>query len=94
MNVDGYEMSYRMYEEAARIKLTAAKKQYAGACLVVQIDRQAGRPAPDLQLLVDAYEHGTLAFAQEEPFWKEIAKSYLHDAPALFAVTSTWLVAR
>lgn len=94
VNVDGYAMAYPMYEEAARIKLTAAKKRHAGVCLVVHVDRQPGRPAPDLQLLADTYQHATLTFAQEEPFWKEIQRSYLHDAPALFAVTSTWLVAR
>jgi uncharacterized protein len=94
VNVDGYAMAYPMYEESARLKLATGHKVHAGRCLIVQIDRQPGRPAPDLQQLASTYADATLTFAQEEPFWKEIQKSYLRAAPNLFAVTTEWLASR
>ena len=94
VNVDGYAMAYPMYEQAASIRLAAAKKRHMGPCLIVQIERQAGRPAPDLEQLAATYERATLTLALEEPFWKEIQKSYLRHAPSLFAVTTAWLELR
>jgi exosortase A-associated hydrolase 2 len=94
VNVDGYEMGFPLYSEAAAIKLAAGRKRHPGPCLIVQVDRQPGRPSAELQQLAAAYDRGTLAAAQEEPFWKEIATSYLRGAPNLFAVTSDWLAAR
>lgn len=94
VNVDGYAMAYPLYEQCARVKIAATPKQHAGRCLIVQIERQAGRQAPDLTQLAATYQQATLDLALEEPFWKEIQKSYLRDAPNLFAVTSAWLQAR
>jgi exosortase A-associated hydrolase 2 len=91
VNVDGYELSHGMYAGAAAIRLSDLAKSHAGQVLIVQIDRQPARPARELQGLTDSYSHATLQAAQEEPFWKEIARSYLSGAPSLFAVTSAWL---
>lgn len=91
VNVDGYAMAIGMFDQASAIKLVASPKRHAGPCLIVQIDRQPGRPAPELQQLAASYPNATVVFAQEEPFWKEIQRSYLKDAPNLFAVTSAWL---
>jgi uncharacterized protein len=90
VNVDGYDMALPMYEQVSAIRLAAAAKRCPAPCLVAQIDRQPGRPAPDLQALANQYRHGRLVFAQEEPFWKEIAPFY-DRAPALFAETRRWL---
>lgn len=89
-NVDGYEMSYPLFAECSAIRLAAQPKRHAGPCLIVQIDRQP-RPAPDLQRLAECYPQASLVFAQEEPFWKEIARSYQKAAGNLFAVTREWL---
>lgn len=94
VNVDGYAMAFALYSEAAAIKLAASAKGHTGPCFVVQIERQPGRPAADLQQLTGTYKDATLGFAQEEPFWREIQKSYLKHAPSLFAVTSAWLESR
>ena len=90
VNVDGYEMSFPLYSEVAALKLAAAPHRHTGPCLVAQIDRQE-RPSPELQQLAACYSRATVAFAQEEPFWKEIARSYQQHAASLFAVTSDWL---
>jgi exosortase A-associated hydrolase 2 len=90
VNVDGYEMGYAMCSEMAALKLAAAPKAHRGPCLVVQIDRQPGRQDAELEAFASTYKRGVLAFAQEEPFWKEIARFY-DRAPALFATTSEWL---
>lgn len=93
VNVDGYEMSLPLYSEVAAVKLAATPHRYSGPCLIAQIDRQE-RPSPELQQLAASYNNATLTFAQEEPFWKEIARSYQQHAPNLFAVTSDWLRAQ
>ena len=90
VNVEGYEMTLPMHEEFSAIKLGAEAKQFAGPCLVVQVERKA-RPDADLQKLVEAYGgRATYVSAEEEPFWKEIARFY-EQAPNLFARTLEWL---
>lgn len=90
VNVDGYEMALPMYEQVSAVKLAADAKRCQAPCLVAQIERQPGRPATDLGQLASGYRTGRLVFAQEEPFWKEIARFY-DQAPALFAETRGWL---
>jgi exosortase A-associated hydrolase 2 len=92
VNVDGYDMALPLYSEVSAVKLAGAPKQHRGASLIVQIDRQPGRVPAELQQLASSYQRATLEFAQEEPFWKEIARFY-DRAPNLFAVTSKWLSA-
>jgi len=89
VNVDGYEMAYPMYSEVSAMALADGPRAYGGPCLIVQIDRQP-RPAPDLQRLAASYTSASLAFAQEDPFWKEIPRFY-QRAPDLFAKTLDWL---
>jgi hypothetical protein len=86
-------MAFPLYSEVSAVKLASAGKQHRGPCLVVNVDKQPGRPVPELQQLTNSYPSGTLAFAQEEPFWKEIARFYDH-APNLFQVTREWLSAQ
>jgi exosortase A-associated hydrolase 2 len=93
VNVDGYELSHPLYAQVAAVKLAAQPHVYAGPCLIAQVDRQE-RPSPELQQLAASYGRATLTFAQEEPFWKEIVRSYQQHAPNLFAVTTDWLSAQ
>lgn len=90
VNIDGYEMAAPMYDEVSAVRLVEQPKAFAGPCLVVHVDRQPGRPAPDLTKLVESYPAATFAFAQEEPFWKEIAR-FCNAAPALTQETLSWL---
>lgn len=89
VNVDGYEMGWPLYSSVSPLTLGTQPAAFTGPCLVVQIDRQP-RPAPDLQRLASAYPAASFLFAQEEPFWKEIARFY-QAAPGLFSTTSEWL---
>jgi len=88
-NIEGYDLTHLFYSEMCAIKLAAAQKRHAGPCLVVQIDRTAGRVQADLQQLVERYGDATLATVQEEPFWKEIARFY-DEAPKLYSITLDW----
>jgi exosortase A-associated hydrolase 2 len=90
VNVDGYEMALPMYDQVTAVNLAADSKRCQAPCLVVQIERQPGRLAPELEQLVSRYRTGRLVFAQEDPFWKEIARFY-DQAAALFAETRGWL---
>lgn len=91
VNIDGYEMSLPLFESVSGIATAPTMRAFGGPCLVVQVEPQP-RPAPDLQRLSESYRNATLVFAQEEPFWKEIARFY-QTAPQLFSVTNEWLAA-
>ncbi|MGH9347831.1 MAG: serine aminopeptidase domain-containing protein [Vicinamibacterales bacterium] len=90
VNVDGYEMTHRLYAEVSGVTLAADRKRHGGPCLIAQIDRQPGRPSAELLRLAAAYERATTAVVQEEPFWKEILRFY-DQAPNLFPATLEWL---
>ncbi len=89
VNVDGYEMAWPLYSSVSEYKPDAGRHVFGGPCLIVQIDRQP-RPAADLTRLGQSYAAATVQFAQEEAFWKEIARFY-QQAENLFAVTTDWL---
>lgn len=90
INVDGYEMPWPFFSQVSSVDLAAAPHAFGGTCLVVHVDRQTARPVPEIQRLLQAYTQATLATAQEEPFWKEIARFY-EEAPTLFQMTEDWL---
>lgn len=90
VNVDGYEMTYRLYSDVSAVKLAAGPKQHAGPCLIVHVDRQAARLPAEAQQLASGYSDATLTAAAEEPFWKEIQHFY-QEAANLFASTEEWL---
>jgi exosortase A-associated hydrolase 2 len=92
VNVDGYEIGLPLYEQVSAVQLAAAPKSYAGRCLIAHIDRQPGRPAPDLERLRAGYANATVMFAQEEPFWKEILRFY-GSAATLSTLTLDWMLA-
>lgn len=94
VNVDGYELAHAFYSEVCAVKLAANRKRHQRSCLVVRVDRQPDRPSLELQQLAATYSRATIRFAQEEPFWKEIARSYQLPASNLFAVTLNWLTER
>jgi hypothetical protein len=90
VNIDGYELGFELFSEVSAVKMAAAPHTFAGACLIVQVDR-AERPSAELAKLAGTYANPSVCFAREEPFWKEIPQSYQIGAPNLFAVTSEWL---
>jgi exosortase A-associated hydrolase 2 len=93
VNVDGYELGLPLFSEVAAIKLASASHPHSGGCLIVNVDRQPRR-SPELDRLAASYSDAQIVFAQEEPFWKEIARSYQVRAANLFAVTAEWLRSR
>lgn len=90
VNIDGYELTYPLFEQVAAINLLDKLPQ-AGGMLVVKIAR-GNRAGKDVQALVDK-TGATLEFAEEEPFWREIKRFYA-QADALFKVTLEWLEKR
>jgi uncharacterized protein len=91
VNIDGYEMALGMYAQCSSINLLGSPRRYAGPCLVVEIERT---PKPNARSeaanLAGQYPSGTLAFVQDEPFWKENSRFY-GRAPGLMATTLSWL---
>ena len=90
VNVDGYELAFPLHSELSAIRLAADRKRHRGPCLIVQIGAQP-RPSPELQELAACYGEATMSVAREEPFWKEIARSYQRPAVNLFSTTLDWL---
>jgi uncharacterized protein len=94
VNVDGYDMALPLYAQCSALKLATDPRPYPGACLAVQIDRAPGaKPAADLSDLMARYARATVVCAQEEPFWKEIAR-YYGTAASVGTATLDWLRAQ
>lgn len=90
VNVDGYEMSWPLYEQIAGIDLINRNSACEGRVLIVQISRKEGKISQPLEKLKEKYTRCELAVAVEEPFWKEI-RLYYARAEDLFRITHEWL---
>jgi uncharacterized protein len=90
-NVDGYEITGAMFEQASSIDLLMEPKRSDAKCLIAQI---APTPQPALQKelagLCSLYRAGRGVVALEEPFWKEIRAVYAR-AGRLYEDTASWL---
>jgi len=89
VNVDGYEMSFAMYEQASSLSLNV-EKGFKGNCLVVQMSKKELPFKKDLNQLMSTYQNGEIALAIELPFWREIKESYFR-ATDLYEKTLNWL---
>jgi uncharacterized protein len=91
VNVDGYDMALPLYRQCSAIRLAAEPRRYSGPCLAIQVDRApAAKPAAELSELAARYARATVVCAQEEPFWKEIAR-YYGTAASVGTATLDWL---
>lgn len=93
VNVDGYEIAYPCYEQAAALTLTEGVKRFPGSCLIVQIGSAGQAIRPDVKALQEAYPSADIRESVEEPFWKEIKRWY-GAAPNLFETTLAWMEER
>jgi len=90
VNVDGYEMSWPLYEQCAAIDLLNQKNSFMGKSLLVQISRKEGDISQPFKSLQGRIGNCEAALAVEEPFWKEI-KPFYARAENLFRITQEWL---
>jgi hypothetical protein len=90
VNVDGYEMSYPLYEGIAGIDMLGSIYDCKGRVLIVQISRKEGSITNSFKILREKYVNSELVGAVEEPFWKEI-RPYYFKANNLYQVTRNWL---
>ena len=89
-NVDGYELSLSMFEEASALQAPTSRR-FTGDCLIIDITRGAVQaPGPEASRFSAAYTNATVAVLREDPFWKEVERFY-DGAPTLFARTLEWL---
>ena len=90
VNIDGYELSYNLFNQASDIKLESSVVIFSGECLIVQISRGSEKIRKDLENLSKKYQRIELINSQEYPFWKEI-KIFYSKAPNLYKDNLTWL---
>lgn len=93
VNIDGYELAYPCYEQAAAINLKEGCKRFSGPSLIVQVGKDGQPLHSDLKALQETYPVADLQGVVEEPFWKEIKRWY-RAAPNLFEITLAWMAAR
>lgn len=89
-NVDGYEITWEMFEQVSSINLLDRLKQAQPNCLIVQISPRQQEFKKDLSLLNSRYQNGHALITMEEPFWKEI-RAFYSSAQRLYQDTLTWL---
>jgi uncharacterized protein len=90
VNVDGYEMSWPLYEQVEGIDLLGRSNACDGDVLIVQISRKESGINPVLGKLKEKYSRSQIAISVEEPFWKEI-RHYYSKASNLYQITIDWL---
>ena len=88
VNVEGYDLSYPVYEEIAGIRLSDFELTNAGPSLIVQIGR-TDRPKKGSQNISQLLG-ADLRCVVEDPFWREIKRFY-GQATNLFDATLSWL---
>lgn len=90
VNVDGYEISWPLYEQTINIDMLDGDKKFLGSTILVQISKKEGKYNKNLEKLRTLYSNCEITLAVEEPFWKEIRRYYF-KAENLFNVTLKWL---
>lgn len=90
VNIDGYEMTFDLYQQACDINLNQMEKKFSGTCFISQISKTAKNLKGDMELLANSYKNCTTRITPEFPFWKEI-KVFYSKAPQLFDNTLEWL---
>ena len=90
VNIEGYEMGWKMYDQASRLNLIENEKRFDEKTLFVEMNRQDSKKDLKLIPLTKKYSKTTLVEAIEEPFWKEIRK-YYYKANNLYQVTVDWM---
>ncbi|MCK5091391.1 MAG: alpha/beta fold hydrolase [Gammaproteobacteria bacterium] len=93
VNIDGYELSCQLFEQASAINLLDNEKTFKGDCLIVQMSKRTKKIRSDLEALGSIYTDSSLIQVEEEPFWKEIKEFYTY-ADNLYDATLTWLEER
>jgi exosortase A-associated hydrolase 2 len=90
VNVDGYEMTWPLYEQVAGVDLLNGSNICGCNTLIVHISRKKETVNSPYVNLKRYYSKCELAVSTEEPFWKEI-RHYYHRANNLYQVTMDWL---
>jgi uncharacterized protein len=90
VNIDGYEMSWPLYEQSSTIDLVNHPLEFTGKTLLARISRKEADVGQSFQRLHEHLNNCETVLAMEEPFWKEI-KSYYPVAQNLAHVTWAWL---
>jgi exosortase A-associated hydrolase 2 len=89
-NVDGYEISYALFEQVSAINLVENIKQYSGASLILQISKEGQPLRNEILKLSDCYKDKVIKLCVEEPFWRE-TKHYYGHAFNLYDESLDWL---
>jgi len=90
VNVDGYELGYRLFHAASEINLLSATRKRDVNALIVQIGKKPQPIRDEIRQLSEKYNQVTIKHVIEEPFWREI-KEFYAGAANLFGVTHDWL---
>ena len=89
--VDGYPISKNLFVEIAGLDLSSVDNQIDSSCLVMQVDRDSGRPVRTaLNVLADLFSNGSVELAVEQPFWRE-TRFFYPRADNAMAQTLAWV---
>lgn len=90
VNMDGYEIRFELFDQLSKLDILDRQKNFKGRTLAVQIGRKQEEFGKNFLALKELYQDCSLAYAVEEPFWKEI-KPYCPRAENLYQETLKWL---
>jgi len=90
VNIDGYEVSWPLFDQIQQIDLLNQTKTYQGKTLIIQISPKNANVNKNIVSLKNLYQFNEVSVEVEKPFWKEIRENYF-KADNLFHITLEWL---
>lgn len=90
INVEGYELSERLFRQTSEFQLAAALSPFRGQTLLLQVNQDDAPIRPEIVQLADATRGCRAEVVREEPFWREI-KTFYQRAVGLHQATRRYL---
>lgn len=90
VNVEGYEVSRALYEQAAAIDLLKHPVPHVERALLIQISKKECEISQQYKEMLARWTNCETLVAVEPPFWREI-RPYRPRADELFRMTQAWL---
>ena len=76
VNIDGYEISKKLYDQIIKIDLLNSVKQFPNKVLIAQINKKNVIIDKNFERLKILYRNCKVIIAKEDEFWREIKNVY------------------
>ena len=90
VNIEGYELSGRLFHQGSALSLTETLPTFPGRVLLIDVAPRSAEVRAEVSSLAAACRKCDARAVTEEPLWKE-TKVFCQRAPHLSSATIEWL---